>query len=427
MPPSCPTSDTTDAHTISSNRPAKVLHILNSAGGGAALSTLALISEFQKLGIESCAICDDAGSAGERQRLSDVVRGAVRFTPLYWWNRKIRAKLWKRPLLELRQLLRTGWLRRSTRQVVEFAIEQQVDLIHSNTILTPEGGLAARQLGLPHVWHLREMLGRGNPFPLRMTGSRLRRFITQHASLVVANSHVAAASAGDSIPPSMMRVVPNGIDLHRFTPRGNLPGRDGAVVVAMVGAITSRTKRHALFVEAAGQLADRSDLEFRIYGHDPIADSTHRDAYGLHIHALAESYFGGNGRFRFAGQVSDPVQIMSEIDILVHPAENESFGRVAVEAMAAGLPVVGVRGGGIGEIVVDGETGLLATPKDPVDLAEKMRQLIDSPELCSKFGAFGRKRAELHYSIEACASGVLKAYEDAMQNPVGAAHGVARP
>ena len=40
---------------------------------------------------------------------------------------------------------------------------------------------------------------------------------------------------------------------------------------------------------------------------------------------------------------------MHEIDILVHPADNESFGRVAVEAMAAGLPVVGMRGGGIGE------------------------------------------------------------------------------
>lgn len=409
----------------STRRPTKVLHVLNGAGGGAALSTLALISEFQKLGIESCAICDDAGSAAERQRLSDAVRGAVRFTPLYWWNKKIRAKLWKRPLLELRQQVRTGWRRGSTRQVVEFAREQQVDLIHTNTILTPEGGLAARQLGLPHVWHLREMLGRGNPFPLRMTGARLRRFIEQHASLVVANSHVAAASAGDAIPASMMRVVPNGIELSRFIPGGAAARREKPLVVAMVAAITSRTKKHALFVEAAGRLATQGDVEFRIYGHDPLAQGS-RDRYATQIHAIAAKYFAANGRFQFSGHVSDPARIMTEIDILVHPAENESFGRIAVEAMAAGLPVVGVRGGGIGEIVVDGETGLLATPNNADDLAAKIRQLIDSPELCGKFGAGGRARAESLYSIEAYASGVLKAYEEAMQNPVGTARGSVR-
>ena len=53
---------------------------------------------------------------------------------------------------------------------------------------------------------------------------------------------------------------------------------------------------------------------------------------------------------------------MGEVDVLVHPAESESFGRVIVEGMAAGLPVVGVAAGGVGEIVRHEETGLLVPP-----------------------------------------------------------------
>lgn len=176
--PTCSAVDAVDRPAGMALRPKKVLHLLNGAGGGAALSTLGLIDAFQKMGIEACAVCDDAGSPGERQRLHDATRGAVLFTSLYWWNRKIRAATWKRPLIELRQLIRTGWIRRSTDQVVRFAEEQQIDLIHTNTILTPEGGLAARRLGLPHVWHLREMLGPTRPFRLSMHGSKLRQYFS---------------------------------------------------------------------------------------------------------------------------------------------------------------------------------------------------------------------------------------------------------
>ncbi len=426
--PACANSGAVQSQSNDSQRPKRVLHVLNGAGGGAALSTLALIGEFQKLGIEACAVCDDAGSSSERQRLRDATGGNAIFVPLYWWNRKIRAATWKRPILELRQLMRTGWLRRSTARVVEFARAQRVDLIHTNTILTPEGGFAARQLGLPHVWHLREMLGRGQPFPLSISGQRMQRFLQRHASLVVANSGVAAATAGDSIPAELLRIVPNGIDLTRFAPRASADTAERPMVVAMVGAVTSKWKKHALFVEAAGKLADNSKAEFRIYGHDPIVDgSPGHDRYAEHIHRFANSYFGSNDRFRFAGQVNDPVKIMSEIDILVHPADSESFGRIAVEAMAAGLPVVGVRGGGIAEIVVDCETGLLAAPDNADDIADKIRLLLDCPGLRAKFGAAGRTRSEANYSIEACARGVLRAYEEAMARPVGSPYGVSQP
>jgi glycosyltransferase involved in cell wall biosynthesis len=87
--------------------------------------------------------------------------------------------------------------------------------------------------------------------------------------------------------------------------------------------------------------------------------------------------------------------------------------------MAAGLPVVGVRGGGVGEIVEHGATGLLANPDDPADIAACIEQLARDPDRRRQMGQAGRRRAEAVYSIEACADHMLHVYETAMQRPLG--------
>jgi glycosyltransferase involved in cell wall biosynthesis len=194
----------------------------------------------------------------------------------------------------------------------------------------------------------------------------------------------------------------------------------------MVASLSSRTKKHSLFIEAASRLSDVSGVEFRIYGHDPSSGGAKTgDAY---VDALREriTQVGLSDRIRFPGYIADPARIMSEIDVLVHPADNESFGRVVVEAMAAGLPVVGARGGGVGEIVLDGETGLLSAPDDPAALAENMARLIADVELRARLGTAGRRRAESLYSLESCAAGILRVYEEAMEMPLGREPGATR-
>jgi glycosyltransferase involved in cell wall biosynthesis len=398
-------------------RPRKVLHVLNSAGGGAALSTLGLIRAMAVEGIDSCAVCDEAGTAQEQRELRDAMGGAVLFTRLYWWNRKIRMALWKRPLAEVMQIMATGWSLRSAAQVAKCAVQWKVDLIHTNTILTPEGGLAARRLGLPHVWHLRELLGPGNPFRLRREGSAFGHYMAQHCSKLVANSESSAAKVRDWLPPGLLEVVSNGIDISRFHPRG-CSGREGRIVVAMVGSLNSRSKKHALFVEAASKVDRSLPIEWRIYGHDPSqGGTTAGDSYTGKLHAqIARA--GMADRFFWPGFVADPAQIMSQMDLLVHPADGESFGRVVVEAMAAGLPVVGVRGGGVGEIVRDGETGLLAEIDNPQELAAHIEHLVRNPQRRAVLGQAGRKRAESTYSLEACVAGVLRVYEQGMARPL---------
>ncbi len=399
-------------------RPRTVLHVLNSAGGGAALSTIAIIESLAAEGIRSCAVCHDAGSAEERRRLSDVVGGAVEFTRLYWWNRKIRSPLWKRPLSQAKQVLLTGWSHRSAARVVAGAIRWKADLIHTNTILTPEGGLAARRLGLPHVWHLRELLGPGQPFRLRREGPAFGEYMAQHCSVLVANSQTSADQIRGWLPRGLLEVVPNGIEISRFQPR-HTTAAPGKIVVGMVGNLTGRTKKHALFIDAASRVDRALPIEWRIYGHDPSRGGTvGGDPYVDALHAQI-ARLGMVERFGWPGFVADPVDIMSQIDLLVHPADNESFGRVVVEAMAAGLPTIGVRGGGVSEIIGDGVTGLLAERDNPQDLAACIERLLRDRQRAAAMGAAGRQRAESHYSLAACAAGVLRVYELAMARPLG--------
>ena len=391
---------------------------MNSAGGGAALSTIALMIGLRAEGIIPLAVCSDQGSNDEQKRLREATDGQVLFTQLYWWNRKIRSAWWKRPAIELRQIVRTGWGFRSADKVAEFAKTHGVDLIHTNTITTPEGGMAARRLGLPHVWHVRELVGKSAPFRLPLSGSRLRDYITSHASKVVANSNVTAAPLRQWLPDDYLEVVPNGIDIGRFIPQP-VVAEKRPLVVAMVGSLTSQWKKHDLFVEAAARVNPSLPIEWRIYGHDPSrGGTTAGNAYTDKVHSRIARH-NLAGRFVWPGFVADPVQIMSEVDIVLHPADHESFGRVIVEAMAAGLPVVGVRGGGVGEIVEHGQTGLLAEPNDAAGLAAAVERLAGDAQLRQQFGAAGRRRAEEHYSQEACNRRILHVYSLAMVRRLG--------
>lgn len=376
---------------------------MNAAAGGAALSTLSLATALKPFGIAACAVCHDAGTPEERSAVEDAFEGEALFTPLYWWNRKVRAARWKRPLLEVRQQLTTYGQFKSTSVVAQAARRFGAELIHTNTILTPEGGRAARALGLPHVWHVRELTGPQAPFQLPLKGQKLRDFTLRHASVLVANSEASAQPWREVVPADRLFVVPNGIELERFDSSLRPTRRP---IVAMVANLTSRTKRHQLFIEAMGTVKPHVDA--RIYGQRGPAT----DAYDRQMAQLASEH-----GVQLMGFVEAPT-VMRDIDVLVQPAENESFGRTVVEAMASGLPVVGARGGGVGEIIVEGQTGLTFAPGDGAGLAHAVRRLVDDEALRRKLGATAERHARARYSVEAYARGVAAAYAAALPLPL---------
>lgn len=112
------------------------------------------------------------------------------------------------------------------------------------------------------------------------------------------------------------------------------------------------------------------------------------------LKAVADD-MGARDRVLFLGWRDDVHEVMSVFDIFVLPSLNEGMGRVIVEAMAAGKPVVASKTGGIPDLVIDGETGILVEPGDSEGLAEAINHLLKSPDLRQTMGQEGRKRCHL--------------------------------
>ncbi len=119
-------------------------------------------------------------------------------------------------------------------------------------------------------------------------------------------------------------------------------------------------------------------------------------------------------RVNFAGQRLDVPERLRNADIFVLATRWEGFPRSILEAMRAGLPVVATNVGGCKESVIDGETGFLVAKEDPTELRDRLKLLIDSPELRARMGQKGRKRFEENFTFERMYERTLQVYREAM-------------
>ena len=125
-----------------------------------------------------------------------------------------------------------------------------------------------------------------------------------------------------------------------------------------------------------------------------------QEAYEARIREQA-SRLGLDGRVRFLGFRSDVPELMASMDVVAHTSiVAEPFGRVVVEAMMCGRPVVATRGGGVTEIIRDGETGLLVPPGDAAALAAALGTILSDPALAQRLGQSGRDDVSDRFSLE---------------------------
>jgi glycosyltransferase involved in cell wall biosynthesis len=164
-----------------------------------------------------------------------------------------------------------------------------------------------------------------------------------------------------------------------------LPNEPGDVLLGIVGSVSSR-KGHDLLLTCWPALV-RACPQLRLL---IVGDSEDPE----YVSSLPNK---DHPRIHFLGARSDVPAIMNLLDILVTPSRYEGLGLVNVEAMAAGVPVVGANRGGIPEVVVDGVTGLLVDPDNPSQLAEAILRLATSAELRKRFGMEGRERARASF------------------------------
>jgi len=201
------------------------------------------------------------------------------------------------------------------------------------------------------------------------------------------------------IDKSLFDVIPIGIDdkiWHGNREEGesylrrrfNMP--DNAFVCLTSGRFVKQ-KGHCHLVEAARELAARYDNIFFLFlGDGPLKASLTKQINGYN---LAD-------RFIFGGMLEDHQRAVFGADLYVHPAIIEPFGIVLVEAMAAGLPVVATRVGGIPEVVAEDKTALLVDPADPRQLTNAIERFYNDSSLRERFGRAGHIRFEDNFRLK---------------------------
>jgi len=204
------------------------------------------------------------------------------------------------------------------------------------------------------------------------------------------------------LPTSRVRVIPNGIETARFALPGPSPLQSGAGPT--VGVLTRLDSRKGLpyLIEAIGQLCrDLPNIRLLIGG-----EGEERPALEERVRLLDLTE-----RVVFTGAVPEPASFYRRLDLFVLPSLDEAFGLVLLEAMAAGLPVVGTRVGGVPEILEHGSQGLLVRPADSQALAEAILTLWCDPDRRGQMAEAARQRA-LRFDIGRTAKELQAAYEE---------------
>ena len=273
------------------------------------------------------------------------------------------------------------------------------------------GAIAARIAGKPLVWYLHDILSADHFSALNRKvsvtlGSRF-------ASRVIANSEASREAFIDcGGRADRTSVVYNGIDSRPFASgqtedakrlRAEMEWGSGPVV-GVFSRLAPWKGQHVM-LEA---LPFVQGLNAVFVGAPLFGDEAR---YLDELQAKARE-LGVSGRVRFLGFREDIPALLQAVDFVAHTSVSpEPFGRVIVEGMLAGKPVVATRAGGACEIVEDGVTGFLVPPGDASGLARTLRRLIEEPLLAARLGLAAREFASRQFSVEAMLRGIEREME----------------
>ena len=269
-----------------------------------------------------------------------------------------------------------GWHITPVIRLISIILHERVDLVHTNTSVCIDGALAAKFTRRPHVQHIREITGvkKEALFRLKFQGTDFFRILNSYLnSVILCNSRYTLSECKVDYPIKKLKVFYNTIQLPKILPEAY---KGGIMQICVMANITSRRKNHILVLHVANNLKKRgheAQFKFNIYGKLPPED----DIYFTElIEFLNESNLQTIVEFRGLSKTSE---ILSFNHMLFHPFSGESFGRIFIEAMSFGRPVIAVQGGGASELVVDGKEGFLVSKDNPEIIANAFLKVVNDP------------------------------------------------
>jgi glycosyltransferase involved in cell wall biosynthesis len=366
--------------------------------GGAALSMLELAAEQQRRGHEVLVVAGRIPPGEESmEHLADELGLTYRHLPVLQRELSPRADL--AATFRLRSLLRAC----------------RPDVLHTHTSKAgATGRLAALAAGTARP---RAVVHQFHGHVLAEYFSRRRERVFRLVERALAHSTHAIVAVSDEVredllrlhvaPPEKIRVVPYGFDLDRRvgveaaarqSTRDSLGAANGTLVLGWAGRLTA-IKRPLDLVRVVAAV-DGTMLV--LAGDGELRTDVERLAGEL----------GVSDRVRLLGYVDDIASVYAASDVLLLVSANEGTPVVAIEALAAGVPVVATDAGGTRTVVDDGKTGLLAPVGDVPALAEHVRRLRDDEAIRAALGEAGARRMRERFSTVRMADDIDALYRE---------------
>jgi glycosyltransferase involved in cell wall biosynthesis len=359
---------------------------------GANLSLLSLIEGLGRYGVRSHVIAPEPGDLPPELARRGIPAAVL---PFEWWvsTRRAATDAAARFLRNVRRL------RPLAAQIAHWGC----DLVYSNSSVFAIGAMAAAQLGLSHVWHVREF-GRRDYDLLPDFGRRMSRLGFQTADATIFVSHALRRAILGRTPAANSHVIYNGVareaafDERRRAAEA-LRGQRGPFTYVLVGRFRE-SKGQAVAIRAFAQLVARHPAArlLLVGGAGQTGDQDYFDQ----CRALA-SELAVADRIEFWGYIPDPERAFLEADVALMCSRNEAMGRVTAEAMSACRPVIGFDSGGTSELIDPDRTGMLYRG-GPEALAACMARYLAAPDLAWQHGQAGWHEARRRHSIEAYAA-----------------------
>ena len=282
------------------------------------------------------------------------------------------------------------------------------DVIHTNGLVSSFYALpVARRLGIPLInGSIR------NAFTDRDLRWRLERYLLLLSDARVSNSRAGLVSRRLDVSDARNVVIRNGYDVDRLLNCTSVAlGIDLDPATKKVGMIAEFNpyKDYATFISAARTVcAIRNDVDVLAVGGG--ANLAHHQAAAADL-----------PRLHFLGERHGVAHIIRTFDVGVLCSFSEGISNSVMEYMALGKPVVATDSGGMRELVVHGETGLLVPPRRPEDVASAITYLLDHPDNAARMGAAGQRRLQRDFSFTRMVDEVLELYQRVLQRGTVAA------
>ena len=380
-------------------RPVSILHVITRlVPGGAQDSTIAACEQMARRGYEVALAC-----APEAERVSEARERGIRVITVPSFRREVCPWHDLRAFIRLLGIIRAG----------------RYDVVHTHTSKAGVlGRVAARLAGTPVVVHSPH----GSIFSSHYygrAGLATIAWVERSAGLFADRIIPLAQGALEDYlrhrlaPRRKYTLVYTGMEVDRFkgarvdlrAKRVQLGLPPAVPVIGMIAQLTPE-KGHDIALRAFSQVVKTvPDARLLIVGEGNQRGAIEQDIrdLGLGFHTVLTGYR------------KDIPEILSAVDISLHPSHMDGLPRSLVEAMLAGKPVVATSVGGIPEVACDGETALLVEPGDSCALAAALLRLLGDVDLARRLGEQGRESASGRFSLDRMVDEWLGVYKDAFR------------